>query len=149
MRSSKPPVDSRRKVYLALSSSIESQLREAFLERFDAGDETQASLAKKLGVDRSSVNRRLRGEANMTIKTLADMVWALEHCVDVRIFDPRHEDSNGNMVIPEMDFPTGAVTTTRLKTNRVSVADLGPSTDTTIKISARSKGVFSDMVSAH
>lgn len=100
MRSFKRKADNRRSVYLALSSAIESGLRDAYAKRHDKGEETQASIARKLGVSRSTVNKRLRGHSNMTLETVADMVWALGHCIDVDIFDPADKPSNGHRIVP-------------------------------------------------
>jgi hypothetical protein len=46
------------------------------------------TIAKKLRVGRSVVNRRLSGHANLTLETIADMLWALDHDISVEIFDP-------------------------------------------------------------
>lgn len=87
--------DPRRKLYLRLVGSIESQLRDAYSARYEAGLLNQSILSSKLGVNRSVVHRRLSGKTNMTIETLASMVWALGHTIDIRIFDPQIE-STGN-----------------------------------------------------
>lgn len=87
MPSSRPLPDSRRKVFLNLSGQIEGQLRDAYDCQYQAGKATQASLAKKLGIGRSAVHRRLTGQTNMTMETLADMVWALDCAINVEIFD--------------------------------------------------------------
>lgn len=100
MRSFKHKPDNRRQVYLALASQIEGQLRDAYAKRHEEDSETQSSIAEKLGVDRSAVHRRLTGRVNMTIETLADMIWALRHCIKVEIFDPTETRSNGRHVIP-------------------------------------------------
>jgi hypothetical protein len=81
-------INNRRRTFLALVSTIERQLREAYDRKHRNGTITQAELAAKLGVNRSVVNRRLTGRTNMTIETLADMVWALDQQVYVAIFDP-------------------------------------------------------------
>lgn len=88
MRSFRHKSDDKRSTYLGLAGSIESQLRQAYAKRHEQGRETQASLAEKLGVNRSAVNRRLLGHTNMTIETLANMVWALGYGVKIEIFDP-------------------------------------------------------------
>jgi hypothetical protein len=89
-------IEPRRRVFLALSGQIESQLRDAYDRMFQAGLATQSSLAQKLGVNRSAVHRRLMGHTNMTIETIADMVWALDHAITVRIFNPMTESSGVN-----------------------------------------------------
>lgn len=104
MRSFNHKPDNRRQVYLALASQIEGQLRDAYAKRHDEDNETQSSLAEKLGVDRSAVHRRLTGRVNMTIETLADMVWALRRCIKVEIFDPDESGTNERCVKPREYF---------------------------------------------
>lgn len=84
---SSPSVTPRRQTYLRLASDIESQLRDAYDRRFTAGDATQSSVADKLGINRSAVHHRLMGHTNMTIETIADMVWALGCNISVNITD--------------------------------------------------------------
>jgi hypothetical protein len=86
VRSFRTKVEPRRQVFLSLISEIERQLREVYDARFRAGVLTQSSIAEKLGVNRSAINRRLTGRTNMTVETLADMVWALECEIDVKIY---------------------------------------------------------------
>jgi transcriptional regulator with XRE-family HTH domain len=92
-------------MYLALIGSIESQLRAAYENRHAAGLDTQASVAEKLGVDRSVVNRRLLGHTNMTAETIADMAWALGQSVALKIFDPFQEPTNEAIVISQYVTP--------------------------------------------
>lgn len=92
--------NNRRSVYLKLAGEIEGQLRQAYAKRNEQKRETQVSVAEKLGVDRSAVNRRLVGRTNMTIETIADMVWALGHCIKVEIFDPEDHPSNEHRIVP-------------------------------------------------
>lgn len=100
MRSFRHAPDNKRQVYLAMTGSIESQLRDAYALRHEQG-ETQASLARKLGIDKASFHRRLIGKTNMTSRTIAEMVWVLGHCISVRIFDPLREPTNQPIVWPE------------------------------------------------
>lgn len=69
--------DQRRLTYLRFITSIENQLREKFIERAETDGLTQAAIAEKLGVNRSSIHRRLTGQVNMTSETISDMLWAL------------------------------------------------------------------------
>jgi DNA-binding phage protein len=94
--------DNQRDVYLALINSLNAQLREAYVERYEEGIENQSTLAKKLGVGRSTINKRLRGETNLTAKTVADMVWALGQCIEIDIYDPDTRDTNGKRVLPNI-----------------------------------------------
>jgi len=117
MRSFQRNHSNRRKMYLALAGSVESQLREAYADRYDSGLDTQVTLADKLGVGRSVVNKRLRGLMNMTIETIADMAWALGYSVVIKIFDPTTEPTNDPHIRSEHarnadTTPTGTSTNT-------------------------------------
>jgi hypothetical protein len=81
-------------MFLKLSHQIEGQLRDAYAEKNEAGVLNQSILAERLGVDRSVIHRRLTGKVNMTEETIADMVWGLEHDIEVRIFDPARTQTN-------------------------------------------------------
>jgi ribosome-binding protein aMBF1 (putative translation factor) len=95
--------DNRRALYLQLAGSIESQLRESYARKHEKEGLTQSDIATRLGVGRSVINRRLSGGSNMTIETIADMAWALGHCIRVDIFDPSDTPSNGAEIIPDSD----------------------------------------------
>ncbi|MEY9110431.1 plasmid maintenance system antidote protein VapI [Bradyrhizobium yuanmingense] len=75
-------------MFLKLAGMIESQLRDAYARRHEAGKLNQSSVARALEVNRSAIHNRLTGRVNMTIETIADMVWALGHEIDVKIIDP-------------------------------------------------------------
>lgn len=112
MRSILKDTSQRRAAYLRLSGLIEGLLREAYLRRHTEGRETQASLARKLGVGRSTVNKRLLGHSNLTIETIADLSWALEHQFEVRLRDmnptqPTNSSSNSaSAVVQANSLPT-------------------------------------------
>jgi hypothetical protein len=89
LESFRTKINARRQMFLLLAGEIERQLREAYDRKFRAGEANQSSLADKLGIDRSAVNRRLTGRVNMTTETIADMVWALDQSISVKIFDPQ------------------------------------------------------------
>jgi transcriptional regulator with XRE-family HTH domain len=92
-------------MYLGLASMIEGQLRDAYAKRHEEGLETQSSLAAKLGVHRSVVSRRLQGRANLTVETIADLVWALGHAIRVEVFDPNERLTNSPFVRSEHAQP--------------------------------------------
>jgi hypothetical protein len=101
LRSFRTKIDDRHQVFLVLSAEIERQLREAYDLRFRQGLANQSSLATKLDVDRSVIHRRLTGRTNMTTETLADMVWALNHCIHVHIYDPETSPLNHHPGYPK------------------------------------------------
>lgn len=85
-------------MYLALASTIEAQLREAYATRHEQGAVNQTSLAEKLGVNKSLIHRRLNGATNMTVQTIADLVWALGQCIEVNIFDPADHPERNDLI---------------------------------------------------
>lgn len=48
----------------------------------------QQQIAQMLDVDRSIINRRLTGEANLTLRSIADLAWATNHKI-VFALEPR------------------------------------------------------------
>lgn len=114
--------DNRRAVYLDLVGSVESQLRQAYAWLSERGLETQASLAEKLGVNRSAVHRRLTGGTNMTLRVLADMIWALGFCIKIDIFHPSERSDNEPRVVPVHPKPT---ITVRSNTPQIYMANAG------------------------
>jgi hypothetical protein len=99
-------------MYLSVASSVETQLREAYAYRHDHGLDNQTTIASKLGVGRSVVNKRLRGLMNMTIESISDMAWALGFAVIVHIFDPNKYSGNEFYIRSEHAEPPGLKTGT-------------------------------------
>jgi transcriptional regulator with XRE-family HTH domain len=91
----------RHQFHLGLAGSIESQLRDGYAKRHNAGIDSQSDVARRLGVGRSVVNRRLLGHANMSVETIADMAWALGLCIKIDIFNPFDRPSNEPRIISE------------------------------------------------
>jgi hypothetical protein len=85
-------------MFLKLSGLIEGQLRDAYDKKFRAGELNQSSLAAKLDVNRSAVHHRLTGRTNMTIETIADMIWGLGQDIELKIFDPQTSQKNSAVV---------------------------------------------------
>lgn len=95
----------RRRVFLNLIAEIEGGLRAAFMRWSAEKNENQSGLAKILGINRSVVNRRLTGRANLTIATIADMVWALGYCIRVEIYHPDEASARRNQSLIPTDSP--------------------------------------------
>ncbi len=96
-------------MFLALTTSVESQLRDAYAKRHAGGLDNQTTIANRLGIDRSAINRRLLGRRNMTLETIADMAWALGQSISVRIFNPYEYPTNEKIVISEHAQSDGVV----------------------------------------
>ena len=57
--------------------AVRKALLKAALEEKQRSGVTQQAMAAKLGVNRSVINRLLRGEANLTLRTIGEIAWAL------------------------------------------------------------------------
>lgn len=60
-------------------------LQDALVKRKRDQKLTQQALATKLNLDRSRVNRCFSGYNNLTLSSLAELVWALDGRIDVSI----------------------------------------------------------------
>lgn len=109
MRSFQVDNDDRRRIYLAFVGSLESQLRELFGQRKAAGATSQQQIAAMLGVNKSVVNRRLNGADNLTAKSIADLVWAMDGVIEVKI--TAAEDCPQNGAVRVRHQPVAAVVT--------------------------------------
>jgi transcriptional regulator with XRE-family HTH domain len=56
---------------------VHGELERALAEEQAENGLTKAELARRLGVNRSVLTKRLNGALNMTFETLADMAWAM------------------------------------------------------------------------
>jgi DNA-binding phage protein len=60
-----------------LVHSVHKQLVLAALDQKAETGVSQQQIAEKLGVNRSVINRLLRGTGNLTLRTLGEVAWAL------------------------------------------------------------------------
>jgi transcriptional regulator with XRE-family HTH domain len=67
---------------------VRSELLKALSERKAKEGLTQQALATKLGVHRSLVNRQLAGESNLTLRSLADLAWAMDMELSFELREP-------------------------------------------------------------
>jgi hypothetical protein len=116
-------------MFLKLSGMIEGQLRDAYAKKYEAGALNQSSLANKLGVNRSAVHHRLTGRTNMTIETIADMIWGLDHDVDLKIFDPTESTKNSSMAV-HAPLSQDAVQSFDADTTLMKIASTAPTSNT-------------------
>lgn len=72
-------------------SRVQGELLRALAERKKESRFSQQSLANKLEVHRSLVNRQLTGEANLTLRSLADLAWAMDLEIELELRKPRLE----------------------------------------------------------
>ncbi|MCG6121305.1 MAG: helix-turn-helix transcriptional regulator [Microvirga sp.] len=71
---------------------VQKELQNAFV---DSGLKQQ-EIAERLGVNRSVVNKRLQGEANLTLRTIADLAWAMDAEIDFTLKSRRGVEELNN-----------------------------------------------------
>lgn len=65
-----------------------SRLQSAFQKAVTESGKTQQQIAVELGVDRSVVNRRLKGSANLTARSMSDFAYVLGKDIEIKLVDP-------------------------------------------------------------
>lgn len=92
--------DKRSELASNLIGKTRDLLIKAFLSEKKRSHITQQQIAEKLGCDRSHVNKILKGETNLTLRTIADLAWALDYD-EVKIDFIRDAVRDGENYIPE------------------------------------------------
>lgn len=81
-------------------SRLQKKIQRALVE----SGMTQQQVAEKLGVDRSVINRRLSGKANLTARSIAEFAYAFDKEVDLDFVGRAQEEgrnwasATGNVV---------------------------------------------------
>ena len=71
-------IDSRSRKAARFIRRVRTELQKALEEEKAKRKLTQAELARLLGVDRSVINKQLTGAGNLTLRSIADLAWALD-----------------------------------------------------------------------
>jgi transcriptional regulator with XRE-family HTH domain len=77
---------------------VRRELLRAVTEQKQAGL-TQQELARRLESGRSNINRQLSGEAEITLRSLADLAWALDREITFELRRP--DDTAGQNIAPQ------------------------------------------------
>lgn len=85
MMSSNPHISKRRRTFVRLLGEIQHALLTALGEEHSKRGLTRAEIARLIGRDKSFVTRKLTGESNMTLQSLADLAFALDRPVKVTL----------------------------------------------------------------
>ena len=67
---------------------VRSELLRALSEHKNQGGLSQQSLAQKLGTERALINRQLAGEASLSLRSLADLAWAMDMEISFELKKP-------------------------------------------------------------
>lgn len=103
-------LDPKQEVAADLISDIGRQLQSLHAERQALGKLTQQDIATRLGLDRARVNKCLSGSNNLTLRTLAELVWAMDGEIEVTIRLPQAAAgaSGGDSHVPNPAQKTAA-----------------------------------------
>lgn len=100
-------IGGRARAASRLTGDVRSDLIRAILREKLATGLTQQQLAKKLGVSRSMLNRSLAGKEELTLRSLADLAWALDKEV---VFELRD-----SLALPGQNYPVQTSTVSSAK----------------------------------
>ena len=67
---------------------VRGELLRALSERKAETGLSQQALARKLGADRAQINRQLSGEASLSLRSLADLAWAMDMEISFELKKP-------------------------------------------------------------
>lgn len=94
-------------------AKVRSEIQRAFTEERIS----QAEVAQALGVNRAIVNRRLKGDMNLTLRTIGEMAWALgdrEIVFELRKAATNETGWNHQDTVGTSSLPTDSQTTIEL-----------------------------------
>mgnify|MGYP000117194880 CR=1 FL=1 len=103
---------------------VRRELARAFAEEHEQRGLSQSDLARSLDTNRAAVSRRLRGETNLTLRTIAGFAWAMNRRIVFRLVKPdsrtdaAHNES-AVVINPAPDRRTGG--DSRHTTTRITV----------------------------
>ena len=85
---------------------VRSELQRVLVEEKSTRKITQQSIAEKLGVNRSVINRQLMGEENLTLRSIAELAWALDWELEFQLTKPevKKGDNYGNYEHSKANF---------------------------------------------
>lgn len=101
--------DPRRRVFIQLIGDIRHALNEALTEEYKSRKLTRSDVAKILHTNKSFVSRKLSGESNMTLATLADLAYALDRDVEIALPSRRPEEGSNHHIDIQRLADTAAI----------------------------------------
>jgi transcriptional regulator with XRE-family HTH domain len=90
-------IDARSRTAGRFIGRVRRELLKAITEEKGAGL-TQQELARRIESHRSNINRQLSGEADITLRSLADLAWALDREITFELRRP--DNTDGQNVAP-------------------------------------------------
>jgi transcriptional regulator with XRE-family HTH domain len=90
-------IDARSRTAGRFIGRVRRELLRAITEQKRAGL-TQQELARRLEIRRSNINRQLSGEAEITLRSLAELAWALDREITFELRRP--DNATGQNIAP-------------------------------------------------
>src|ERR1700761_5727831 len=84
-------IDARSRTAGRFIGRVRRELLKAITEEKGEGL-TQQELARRLDSQRSNINRQLSGESEITLRSLADLAWALDREITLELRRPTQAD---------------------------------------------------------
>lgn len=103
-------IDEQSRVGSRFIGRVKDELQRALVAEKASRKITQQSIADKLGVNRSVVNRQFMGLENMTIRSIAELLWAIgwEPHFEARKVHPHDGENEFELPRVETSANTGA-----------------------------------------
>ena len=98
MRSYQMPLSDKQRKTGRFVYDAQRELLNAFVDEKKSRGLTQQEIADKLGVEKSVINRRLNGQANLTLRVFAEMAWAMDRTFNLSI--PRELPDEVEIPVP-------------------------------------------------
>jgi hypothetical protein len=80
---------------------VRNELLRALAERKANSAFPQQALAEKLRIERSQINRQLSGEANLSLRSLADLAWAMDMEISFELKTPAAKAGQNQLTLSQ------------------------------------------------
>ena len=98
---------------------VRSELLRALSERKSESGLSQEALAQKLDAKRALINRQLSGESNLTLRSIADLAWAMDLEISFELKKPAAEAGQNhplqNQAVQTLTMTTSTVGHSQIK----------------------------------
>lgn len=98
-------IDAKSRAVAKYISALQEKIQAALV----ASGMTQQEVAEKLGVDRSVINRRLKGKANLTARSIAEFSYAFDKEVVTDFLDKVRSHNSYTITSDGLQNPSVAV----------------------------------------
>ena len=86
---------------------VRSEIQRALIFEKKARKITQQEIANQLGVHRSVVNRQIMGIENLTLRSVADLAWALDWDIEFKLTKPEYLENK--CIVPSPTAGTSSI----------------------------------------